>query len=131
VKVSVLIGGATLRPRLARLGERVAAAALDAASDALADEAERAREAAGLSGQIVRDGMARRRLIGSRDPASVARELGTLGVPPAPWLAPVAPAARAGLRAAAAARVRDVAAAHAGKPEQVAVARMLPLRIKS
>lgn len=83
---------------LARAEAAIAASAVDAAAEALVREAERAREAAGVAGKIERDGTARRRLIGSRDPAAVARELGTLDRPPAPWLAPVLPAARARMR---------------------------------
>jgi hypothetical protein len=101
VKLTAKISGIEILRGLARLEDALANAALDAATDALVREAERARTAAGLAGSIERDGTARRRLIGSRDPAAVARELGTLERPPAPWLAPVLPAVRATLRAAA------------------------------
>jgi hypothetical protein len=123
VKLAARISGVDAPRRIVRLEDELAATLLDTASEALDREAGRAREAAGLSQPLVREGTARRRLIGSRDPAAVARELGTLDEPPAPWLAPVLPAARATLRAAVAARVRDVVATHAGKRKQAAVAR--------
>ena len=101
MKIAVQVSGADVLRRLARLEQELTDAALDAAADALVREAERAREAAGFAGPLTRDDMARRRLIGSRDPAAVAQELGTLDVPPAPWLAPVLPAASSRMRAAA------------------------------
>jgi hypothetical protein len=101
VKIAVQVAGADALRRLAKLQQKLTDAALDAAADALVREAERAREAAGLAGPLTSDDTARRRLIGSRDPAAVAQELGTLDRPPAPWLAPVLPAASSRMRAAA------------------------------
>jgi hypothetical protein len=101
VKIAVQVAGADALRRFAKLEQELTDAALGAAADALVREAERAREAAGLAGHLTRDSTARRRLIGSRDPAAVAQELGTLDRPPAPWLAPVLPAARSRMRAAA------------------------------
>jgi hypothetical protein len=115
MKVAAKVSGASVLAGLARLEREVAGAALDAATDALVREAERAREAAGLSEPVTRDAesaftrvfarQARRRLIGSRDPAAVVLELGTLERPPAPWLAPVLATARGAMRAAASAAI--------------------------
>ena len=104
----------TLGRRLVAIGEAVAVPAVAAATEALTQELERVREPEGLP-PLARDGVPRRRRIVAADPASVVRELGTLDTPPAPWLAPVLPGARRPMRAAAAARVRDVVAVHAGK----------------
>jgi hypothetical protein len=101
VRIAVHLSGADVLRRFAKLEQELADAALDAAAEALVREAERAREAAGLAGSMTHDGTAGRRLIGSRDPAAVAQELGTLDVPPAPWLAPVLPVASSRMRAAA------------------------------
>jgi hypothetical protein len=100
----------TLGRRLAAIGEAAADSAVAAAADALTQELERVREPEGLP-PLARDGVPRRRRIVARDPASVARELGTLDTPPAPWLAPVLPGARRPMRAAAQAQVRAVARA--------------------
>ena len=95
-----LIGLDPLMRRLAKLGETIAAPAVEAATDALAHELERAREVAGLTEPLMQDGNARRHRIGASDIPSVARELGSLLEPPAPWLAPALPAARRPMRAA-------------------------------
>ena len=70
---------------LAGLEATLPRAALDAAADALVREAERAPEDAGVTGTIARDGFG--------------------AFPPAPWLAPVLPAVRGPMRAAALAAV--------------------------
>jgi hypothetical protein len=99
VKIAARLVGARRMRRLARLEEPLAASALDAAAEVLGHEAERAREAAGVAAPLSREWAAGRLLIGTRDPAAVALELGTLDRPPAPWLAPVFPTARAKMRA--------------------------------
>jgi hypothetical protein len=113
--------------RLAAIATATAAPAAAAAADALHHELERVRERDGLP-PLARDGAARRRRIVAADPASVARELGTFDQAPAPWLAPVLPGARRPMRAAAAARVRDVVAVHAGKRNNAAVRAISRLR---
>ena len=116
MKLSIdLVGLDSLARRLANLGETVVAPTVEAATDALAQEAERSREVSGATAPLVRAGTSRRRTLGVADPAAVARELGTLDQPPAPWLAPALPAARGSMRAAVRTRVRDLVAAHAGK----------------
>jgi hypothetical protein len=115
-----LVGLEQVFGRLARLGDALAGPAIAASTDALAQEIEQARDAEGLSVPLVRDASARRSSLGVTDPAAIAQELGTLEQAPAPWLAPALPAALGQVRAAAQARVRDIVAAHAGKPDAVA-----------
>jgi hypothetical protein len=115
VKPRVSVAGAeTLGRRLAAIGEAAAESAAAAASDALTQELERVRAGEGLP-PLARDGVARRRRIVARDPASVARELGTLDQPPAPWLAPVLPGARRPMRAAAQAQARAAVRANSAR----------------
>lgn len=87
--------------RLAQIAEAAAAPAIEAATDALARELGRARESEGLSAPLVRSGTSRRRRVGSNDPESLGRELGSPLRAPAPWLTPVLPGARSPMRAAA------------------------------
>ncbi|MEP9379730.1 hypothetical protein ABLE91_23670 [Aquabacter sp. CN5-332] len=72
----------------AALAPRLASDAVDAAASALAAEAARA----GVS--VDRAGQGATRRVGSADPEAVARETGTLTLPPAPWLAPALAALR-------------------------------------
>jgi hypothetical protein len=130
MKLAANVSGLETLRAIVRLERGLSAAALDAATDALVREAERAREAAGLAGSLTREGTARRRLIGSRDPAAVARELGALDRPPAPWLAPAAAAALARMRREAAAR-RGGARAGLRAAAMNAIARALSRLIKS
>lgn len=117
MKLSAHLDGLdTLARRLARLGDAVAPPAVAAAADALAQTAERTRGVSGATAPLVRAGTSTRRTLGVADPAAVARELGTLDQPPAPWLAPALPAARGPMRAAAR---RAVARAISGRaPEK-------------
>ncbi len=87
--------------RLAQIAEAAAAPAVEAAADALARELARARESEGLSAPLLRTGTPRRRRVGSNDPESLGRELGSPVRAPAPWLTPVLPGARSPMRAAA------------------------------
>lgn len=105
MKIAARISGPGALRSIARMESALAESALDAAADALGREAGRAREAAGIAAPLTRERAARRLLIGTRDTAAVAQELGTLDRPPASWLAPVLPAARAKVRAAAQAAV--------------------------
>jgi hypothetical protein len=101
-----ILGADSLARRFEVLGDSLVEPALKAASDALAREVERARDAEGLSGPLLRERSARRVSLGVADPVAVARELGTLDQAPAPWLAPVLPAARGPMRAAVRTRLR-------------------------
>ena len=101
MKISARLDGRALSRALSRIADTIATSALDAVADAFADELNRAREREGLSTSLVRGGDARRRHVGANDPESLARELGSPGRAPAPWLAPVLPGARAPMRAAA------------------------------
>lgn len=72
----------------AALAPRLAADAVDTAAAALGAEAGREGVAVHMEGQ----GPIRR--VGSAEPEAVARETGTLSLPPAPWLAPALAALR-------------------------------------
>jgi hypothetical protein len=85
---------------LKKFGNSVAAPAAGAAADALASEIARTRKNAGLNAPLERTEAGARREVGASDPASVAREFGTLETDPAPWLAPSLPAAQSPMRAA-------------------------------
>jgi len=100
VKLAAQLSAASLRRRLARLERDVETAALGAAADTLEAEIAHAREREQLHAPLLRGGDARRRFIGADDPESLARELGSPSEPPAPWLAPSLPVARAPMRAA-------------------------------
>jgi hypothetical protein len=100
VKFSADIVSNGVQKQLTRLLAGLAPAVLDAAADALAKELEHARRSEGLHAPLLREGDARGRSVGANDPDSIAREFGSPTEPPAPWLAPVLPAARAPLRAA-------------------------------
>lgn len=101
MKLSADIVSGGLRKRLERLLAGLEPAALDAVADALAAELANARGREALHAPLVRGANARRRSVGANDPDSIAREFGSPTEPPAPWLAPVLPAARAPMRAAA------------------------------
>ena len=90
-----------LAPRLAQIAEAALIPAVEAAADALARELARVRESEGLSAPLLRTGTPRRRRVGSNDPESLGRELGSPLRAPAPWLTPVLPGARSPMRAAA------------------------------
>ena len=90
-----------LGSRLAQVAEAAVVPAVEAAADALAGELVRARESEGLSAPLIRGGTSRRRRVGSNDPESLGRELGSPVRAPAPWLTPVLPGARSPMRAAA------------------------------
>jgi hypothetical protein len=101
VKLAAKLSATALSRRFARLQDEIEGAALDAAADALADELAQVREREDLHAPLVREQNERRRLVGADDPDSIAREFGTPSEPPAPWLAPSLPLARAPMRAAA------------------------------
>jgi hypothetical protein len=124
VKLAAKTSANALSRRFARLQDEIEGAALDAAADALAGELAQVRAREDLHAPLMRERDERRRLVGADDQVSIAREFGNPTEAPAPWLAPSPPLARAPMRAAALARVRDVVAAHAGKPKG-AVARVL------
>lgn len=100
MKLAAHLAAGPLGRRFARLQGEIENAALDAASDALAAEMTAARGREALHAPLLRSADARRRLVGAGDADSVTRELGSPSEPPAPWLAPVLPAARAPMRAA-------------------------------
>lgn len=85
---------------LKKFGSSVAAPAADAATEALVNEIARTRKNDGLDASLDLSGEGARREVGASDPASVAREFGTLETDPAPWLAPSLPAAQGPMRAA-------------------------------
>lgn len=85
---------------LKKFGSSVATPAADTAADALANEVTRARRNDGLDAPLQRIGEGAWREVGASDPASIAREFGTLETNPAPWLAPSLPAAQGPMRAA-------------------------------
>ena len=99
-------GAGALARQLKRIGAALEATALDAAAEALAEELAQARRQAALDAPLVRARRPGRRTIGAPDTESATREFGTPSEPPAPWLAPVLPAARGPMRAA----VRNAAA---------------------
>ena len=101
MKISARLDVRALSRALSRVANTIETPALDAVADAFADELDHAREREGLSTPLVRSGDARRRHVGANDPESLARELGSPGRAPAPWLAPVLPAVRVPMRAAA------------------------------
>lgn len=101
MKLRVQIRGLDFGRRLAQVAEAAASPAIEAAADALAGELARVRENAGLSAPLVLTGTPRRRRVGSNDPESLGRELGSPVRAPAPWLTPVLPGARSPMRAAA------------------------------
>ncbi len=88
-----------------RTAESVSARAAEAAADALANELERSKETEGISAPLIREQAASRHSIGVNGAEAIDRELGTLTQEPSPWLAPVLPAARGPMRAAAQAAV--------------------------
>lgn len=89
-----IIGG------LKKFGGSVATPAADAATEALVNEIARTRKNDGLDAPLDLGGEGARREIGASDPASIAREFGTLETDAAPWLAPSLPAAKSPMRAA-------------------------------
>jgi hypothetical protein len=100
VKPRATHSASALRRRFdARLRE-LELAALDAAATALGEALARTREREGLRGPLRRAAPPHRRSVGADDPESLARELGSPGHAPAPWLAPSLPGARAPMRAA-------------------------------
>lgn len=101
MKFSAAIVSGGSRKRLERLLAEMEPAALGAAADALAVELEKARERESLHAPLMRGASARGRALAFNDKDSIAREFGSPTEPPAPWLAPVLPAARAPMRAAA------------------------------
>lgn len=113
------------------LGHASAQAAGMAAADALSVEIERTKEVDAISAPLIRMRSGNRHSIGIEDAAAVERELGSLTNEPSPWLAPVLPAARGPMRAAAAAGVRELLAGHAGRRKSVAAARAISSRGKS
>ena len=92
---AVLASGRILR-RLRGMDATIREAAIDAAAEALRGELTRAGE-----NVISVETRGSSRAVGSSDPADAARELGTLELPPSPWLAPVLPTALEPRRAAA------------------------------
>lgn len=87
--------------RLRQLSRIVAEAASAAATNALAREVERSNDAGGISAPLLRAQIGTRDFVGMNEPEAVERELGTLTQDATPWLAPVLPAARGPMRAAA------------------------------
>jgi len=92
---AVLTPGRILR-RLRGMDAAIRDAARDAAAEALRNELTRAGE-----NVISVEARGSSRAVGSSDPADAARELGTLELPPSPWLAPALPTALEPMRAAA------------------------------
>jgi hypothetical protein len=90
---------------LRQFGQAVAAPAAQAATNALATAIDETRRANGLTAPPEQQGEGARRSIGVSDPASIAREFGTLEQDANPWLAPSLPTARSPMRAAAQAAV--------------------------
>jgi hypothetical protein len=101
VKLAAKLSANALSRRFARLQDEIEGAALDAAADALADELAQVRAREHLHAPLMRERNERRRLVGADDQNSIAREFGNPTEPPAPWLAPSLPLARAPMRAAA------------------------------
>lgn len=106
MKIAAKVSTGDLARGLARLQTEIEASAIDAAADVLAAELSETREREVLYAPLLRGVAASGRFVGANDAESVAREFGTLDQPPAPWLAPSLPRARA--------RMRREAAAHAG-----------------
>jgi hypothetical protein len=100
---------------LRRQGHLAAQAASTAAADTFVQELEGAKDGAGISAPLMREQSGNLHSIGVDDPEAINRELGTLNVEPTPWLAPVLPAARGPMRAAAVAAAARAISSRKGK----------------
>ena len=101
MKFSARLAGRSLERRFERMQRALEVAAIGAAAEALAILVELEREREGLRAPLQRTSAGKRRFVGAGDSESLARELGSPGQAPAPWLAPSLPGARAPMRAAA------------------------------
>lgn len=86
---------------LKKFAVTLAAPAAQAATGALATTINETRRANGLPAPLEQEGEGACRAISVSDPASIAREFGTLEQNATPWLAPSLPTARSPMRAAA------------------------------
>jgi hypothetical protein len=102
MKIGVTLSGAdALRRGLSARAKLIAGDAADAASAVLRMEVERVIERENISAPVRVDRMPSARRVAVSGAAAAEREFGTLETEPAPWLAPVLPAARGPMRAAA------------------------------
>lgn len=88
--------------QLRRRGRTAAQAASAAAAEALVQTLDRAKDTQGISAPLLQTQRGNRYSVGIADTEAIGRELGTLHNEANPWLAPVLPAARGPMRAAAA-----------------------------
>ncbi len=102
MKFGVTVTGAEpLHRKLSARAKIIAADVAEAASTALVKEIERNQDPEASFSPVAQMLKQNTRAVSVSDPDAIEREFGTLDKDPSPWLAPVLPAARGPMRAAA------------------------------